>query len=600
MTARREGACDDVGPDQPRDIVMSSTISAISQHRSDFSRGSGWSPRFSRVIVAVILGSGLLAPGVVSVPSREAVASTLISQIGADIKGAAAQDQSGWGVSMSADGSRVAVGAIYHSPTGKTQAGHVRVYDWNGSAWIQVGADIVGEAAFDRSGQSVSLSADGSRVAIGAPRNGDAGADAGQVRVYDWNGTDWVQVGGDIDGGAAGDLSGLSVSLSGDGSRVAIGAPNHWPPGKWLAGRARIYDWDGTKWVQVADFVGAAATDRLGWSVSLSADGTRIAIGAKSSAGYVRVHHWNGTTWIPVGSEIAGEGANLEAGASVSLSAGGSRVAIGAPQYSADGKMSVGRVRVHEWNGTVWAQVGGDIAGDEAFERSGTSVSLGADGSRVAIGAPDNDGAGRDAGSVRVYDWDGAAWAQTGGDIIGVAAFDISGTSVSLSSDGSRVAIGAPWNSPPGKLSAGHVRVWSIGVRAVAMAAASSPSMTCSSLPPVVGVMMTCTVTGGDPGIDILWRVAYNPVFAEAGVTLDGSGTGEFAFVLPAAALGEEVTVELVEWLAPVSLGVVGGPVPGFIPAGSGPEPVAIWSFVMLLLAGGLVLRRMTAVGVRS
>jgi hypothetical protein len=56
--------------------------------------------------------------------------------------------------------------------------------------------------------------------------------------------------------------------------------------------------------------------------------------------------------------------------------------------------------------------------------------------------------------------------------------------------------------------------------------------------------------------------------------------------------------VELVEWLAPVSLGVVGGPVPTSVPSGGGPVPV--WSLVMLALTGGLVLRRMSAVGVRG
>ena len=48
--------------------------------------------------------------------------------------------------------------------------------------------------------------------------------EAGHVRVYEWDGvTDWVQLGLDIDGEAVGDLSGQSVSLSSDGSRMAIG-----------------------------------------------------------------------------------------------------------------------------------------------------------------------------------------------------------------------------------------------------------------------------------------------------------------------------------------------------------------------------------------
>ena len=58
------------------------------------------------------------------------------------------------------------------------------VYHWNGSAWTKRGGDIDGEAAGDQSGRSVSLSADGNVVAIGAPYNYGSGADAGHVRVY--------------------------------------------------------------------------------------------------------------------------------------------------------------------------------------------------------------------------------------------------------------------------------------------------------------------------------------------------------------------------------------------------------------------------------
>ena len=91
--------------------------------------------------------------------------------------------------------------------------------------WTQVGADIDGEAVNDYSGHSVSISSDGTRVAIGAERNDGAGSDdAGHVRVYAESGGTWTQVGDDIDGEAANDDSGYSVSMSSDGTRVAIGA----------------------------------------------------------------------------------------------------------------------------------------------------------------------------------------------------------------------------------------------------------------------------------------------------------------------------------------------------------------------------------------
>lgn len=108
------------------------------------------------------------------------------------------------------------------------------------------------------------------------------------------------------------------------------------------------------------------------------------------------------------------------------------------------------------------------------------------------------------------------------------------------------------------------------------------PSVSCSPEVLVAGGLVTCSVTGGDAGIDILWRAAHGPVFAEVGVTLDDSGSGEFSFTVPAGAVGEELTVELVEWIAPVSLGVVGGPVPTSVPSGGGPAPV--WPLVLVAL----------------
>ena len=90
---------------------------------------------------------------------------------------------------MSSDGTRVAIGAIRNDGSSGTitSAGHVRVYSESGGTWTQVGGDIDGEAAGDLSGISVSMSSDGTRVAIGATQNdGSSGSDsyAGHVRVF--------------------------------------------------------------------------------------------------------------------------------------------------------------------------------------------------------------------------------------------------------------------------------------------------------------------------------------------------------------------------------------------------------------------------------
>jgi len=433
-----------------------------------------------RWLTAIAIGALALSPVVVGADQSPALAATDWSQVGGlglgDIDGEAASDSSGYSVSLSGDGTRVAIGAIDNDGTG-TDAGHVRVYSWNGTTWSQLGADIDGEAASDSSGWSVSLSDDGTRVAIGAPNNDGSFSNAGHVRVYELRSGAWVQLGADIDGEAASDYSGYSVSLSDDGTRVAIGARSN--DGSFSnAGHVRVYSWSGTAWSQLgADIDGEAASDFSGYSVSLSDDGTRVAIGALendgsfSNAGHVRVYSWSGTAWSQLGADIDGEAASDFSGYSVSLSDDGTRVAIGARNN--DGSFSnAGHVRVYSWNGTTWSQLGADIDGEAASDSSGESVSLSDDGTRVAIGAPNNDGGGSNAGHVRVYSWNGTTWSQLGADIDGEAAADFSGYSVSLSDDGTRVAIGAFEND--GSFSnAGHVRVFSTPV-SVSVSSATS------------------------------------------------------------------------------------------------------------------------------
>jgi hypothetical protein len=384
-------------------------------------------------------------------------------QLGGDIDGEAAGNGSGISVSKSFDGSRVAIGALGNSGSAPV-SGHVRVYSWSGTAWVQVGADIDGEAIGDQSGWSTSLSADGNRVAIGAPFNDGAGIDAGHVRVYDWNGTAWVQAGSDIDGEAANDRSAWAMALSPNGNRVAIGAPLNDGIGT-DAGHVRVYNWNGTSWQQLgSDIEGEANLDNTGYAVALSANGSRVAIGAIGNdatgptAGHVRVFDWNGTAWIQVGADIDGEAAGDQIGKSVALSANGNRLAAGAQLNDGNG-VNAGHVRVFDWNGTAWVQVGADIDGEAAGDQAGWASSLSADGNRLAIGGPTNDGTAADAGHVRVYDWSGTNWVLIQNDIDGEALGDHFGGSVSLSGDGEYLAIGARYNDGIGT-DAGHTMVY--------------------------------------------------------------------------------------------------------------------------------------------
>jgi hypothetical protein len=274
--------------------------------------------------------------------------------------------------------------------------------------WSKLGQDIDGEAAYDQSGISVSMNSAGDRVAIGAYGNDGSGQTAGHVRVYSWNGTSWVQLGQDIDGEAADDQSGYSVSINSAGDRVAIGARYNSGGGTY-AGHVRVYSWSGTSWVKLGqDIDGEAASDESGGAVSMNSAGDRVAIGAYGNdgsgadAGHVRVYSYNGTSWVKLGQDIDGEAAGDESGRAVSMNSAGDRVAIGARLNSGGGAYA-GHVRVYSYNGTSWVKLGQDIDGEAASDRSGNSVSMNSAGDRVAIGAHLNDGNGTSAGQVRVY-----------------------------------------------------------------------------------------------------------------------------------------------------------------------------------------------------
>jgi hypothetical protein len=327
--------------------------------------------------------------------------------LGSDIDGESEGDYSGKSVSLSSDGSTIAIGA----PFG--YIGQVRVYSYDSgsSTWIQMGSGIDEESPYDSSGYSVSLSSDGSTVAIGAPTNDGNGPDSGHVRIYNYDSgsSTWIQVGSDIDGESEYDRSGQSVSLSSDGSTVAIGANRNDGNGR-DSGHVRIYNFNSISetWVQLGtDIDGEYPEDSSGGSVSLSSDGLTVAIGAPlndengTNSGHVKVYNFDSgsSTWIQMGSNIDGKYQGNISGNSVSLNSDGSTVAIGAPGVRS------GQVRVYNFNSgsSTWTQMGPDIDGEFQGDRSGTSVSLSSEGSTVAIGAIFNDENGFESGHVRTY-----------------------------------------------------------------------------------------------------------------------------------------------------------------------------------------------------
>jgi hypothetical protein len=360
------------------------------------------------------------------------------TQIGTDINAISQEDHVGQinSIDLSYDGSVLAVG--FPSNGAVNTNGLVKVFKWSGSSWIQLGSDITGEAAYDQFGAAVSISNNGRILAIGAPQNDGGGSNAGSVRIYNWNDTTWTQEGSDIDGNSSNLQVGTNVDLSGDGKMLAILSSN---------AIFRFYRKSASIWSQVNSDIG------LGRSISFSIDGRLVAV---SDINHVNVYYDNGTNWTKKGGSHID--VNSETMANVSINHDGNIIAIGIPLNDANGS-NAGKVKVMQWNGFHWINKGLDILGESAGDFFGFSVSLSSDGNKLIAGGPNNDGNGSDSGHARVYQWNGENWIQQNTDIDGEAAGDNCGSSVVISGDGTRVAIGATENDG-GAVNGGHVRVF--------------------------------------------------------------------------------------------------------------------------------------------
>ncbi len=386
------------------------------------------------------------------------------TQTGNTISGENNDDWFGISVSLSSDGSTLAVGAARNDDGGEN-AGHVRVFNNVGGTWTQIGSDLDGEAPDDWYGYSVSLSSDGSILAVGARHNDANGNNSGKIIIYENQAGTWTQI-HDLYGTSNNEQFGVSVSLSADGTIFAIGSPFNDNTNGAGAGKVKIYKKITYGALLLGQIFGEAAGDEFGRSVSLSADGNTLAVGSTyndgsaTDAGNARIFHYDGTNWLQIGNNINGEAAGDIFGYSVSLSADASTIAVGAA-HNDDAGNDAGSVRIYENQSGNWVQIGDDIDGEEALDNFGISVSLNNDGSIVAIGAYKNDNeGGAAAGSVKIFENQEGTWTQLGANINGAGSMDNAGSSVCLDASGSVVAIGSPYLFTA-DASAGSARVFS-------------------------------------------------------------------------------------------------------------------------------------------
>ena len=386
-------------------------------------------------------------------------------------------DQFGSAVALSRDGKTLAVGAPYDDGAGNglSDSGAVRLFTFSDTAFsggqlqATLGAGYTGGKNIDLTatlrsgdqfGQSVALDLDGNQLAVGAPANYGASGGAyysGAVHLFSF--TDTVFSGGSK-------VATLGVGYTGD-HNLNVSLDNY---------------------------------DYFGHSVALSADGKRLAVGAMEDSGAGNARSYSGAVHLftfgdgftggarvgAVGYGYTGSGnvdlssldANDNFGHAVALNSDGTRLAVGAAGDDGDGRSNTGAVYLLSFgdafsSGTLAGTIGAGYTGGKNVSVSldnsdyfGRSVALSGVGDRLAVGAPNSDGANNnqsESGAVHLFTFSDTAF--SGGQQVGrlgqgyVAvsqALDIPlvgsgssdgdafGTAVALSADAKLLAVGLP------------------------------------------------------------------------------------------------------------------------------------------------------------
>ena len=317
--------------------------------------------------------------------------------------------------------------------------------------------------ATDYFGQTISLSADGTKMVVGA--EGDEGTynDLGAAYIYTYNGSSWSQQAKiqQSDTAAANRYNRFSaggVAMSGDGTRIIVGVPSD-DTGAANRGAAYIFVFSSGSWSQEAKLTGGTDnTANFGSSVAINDDGTQVFVGepganpddAASAEGLIWHGSRNGSTWQTYGqgttfthdNPSTGSGQSDWLGRSKSglvISKDATVVASYAYMYRNPGN-TIGNVYIFKYNGSSWSQQA-VLTGNGINEYFGEALALSDDGTTLVVGKPGGSNA-----SVYIYTYDGSSWSDASSRVElahGLSEPRDFGVRVAINGAGTRVVVGA-------------------------------------------------------------------------------------------------------------------------------------------------------------
>ena len=396
----------------------------------------------------------------------------------------------GHSCAINTDGTRMIVGCP-NEDIGATNYGAVYIYTYSNGKWddgYRIGAPTPVSGTGDQGfGKDVDISNDGNRVVVGAWYDDTGATDAGAAYVYSYSNGSWTHAGriqsSDIQ---AQDRFGKSVAISGDGTKIIVGAVYE-DTGATTAGAGYIFAYNGSSWAQQAKLQAHdAATGgdaEFGWQVAMNNDGTKVVAGAPfhdlnasdgaaANAGAAYVFAYDGSSWSEEAKIQASDiAAGDQFGFTVDINSDGTKIVVGS-EHEATGGTAAGAVYVYTYSGGSWGSEQKIQASDKtANVEFGTKADFNTDGTKLIVGAFREDSGGSDTGAAYIFEYNSAtsSWIQVkklksieGGPYMRDAALtasDVFGNSVAMSGDGTRVVVGANSNDDTGT-STGKVFVY--------------------------------------------------------------------------------------------------------------------------------------------
>lgn len=321
-------------------------------------------------------------------------------------------------VAISNDGNYMAIRRL-------TSNGGVVIYKIENNTVTQIGNPIT--TSLNSSTDGISINADGTIVAFWDYPNSNP-----CVRVFQNLNNSWIQLGSDICGGGSSGNFGESIELDSIGTSIIIGAGDYDSPTAINCGLCRVFTYSNNSWTQVgSDFIGSTAWERLGYDVSISADGERIAFGCMGDD-KAYVYELQNGSWTQMGATLSSP-TNGSFGQAIRLSSNGMRIAVSEPSSAFPVSATCsgiggGCVKVFEYSSGAWSQKGSTLSGTFNQQAFGKGLDISSSGQIIAVLAYESvAGSSISAeGAIYVYKYENGDWVQIGESLDGTKFWEFS------------------------------------------------------------------------------------------------------------------------------------------------------------------------------